>query len=981
MASHPQKTASVALISFALGLLVARDVWAIPLLDGFGGPTGYGLPQFCLHPNDDGSYAGPPPTSGFPAVPVDITRAFPLGINFFGVTHRAMFVNTNGNISFRVYLSERTPVPFPVMTMSRQPMIAPWWADVDTRGGGQPMRNNICFHVEPGRVVVTWNNVGYFASHDDRPNDFQLILTQAEGCAIAGDFDIELRYNRCQWTTGDASGGSGGLGGTPALVGFDAGNGRDHYEHPMSRTTGILDVCRTTNVPGGAPGLWRFQVRNSAASGCSPGAPCTVAGRLGVCAQGAEYCDATGSRCVQTNGQRDERCNGYDDDCDGMVDDGDDLCSSGYVCDRGACVARCFGGRACPAGLTCTAASVCLDDACARVSCQVGQRCEAGVCVGVCDGVTCPAGQVCRVGRCFDPCDGVGCGTTEVCDRRPGPTAGLCVRGCQCAGCPPAQQCQSDGSCVPDDCVGVRCPTGSYCRGGRCRDECESTLGARVCPRGEVCRMGECVPERVSPEVDAGVSDGAIADADPVEAGAMSDHPSPVDTTPGVDVGDDGTARADVADALDGGRGPTAPPSGACECNAVGARGAGARLGPLGLACALAACTRRRRRAARRGIVWLIGIAVAAGCADPSPASAPIALEQFNAALNGASCDAVFRCGEGSDRVQLRSLLGSAAACSARVALHRDAGIDDLRRLVAAGAVRYDPVAAGRCIARAAATCAFEWDRTGACAEVFTGTVATDGPCWRHEQCAGDAYCFQSPVSPPQRCPGQCRPRLPLGAECSGDGAQCSRRGVEGRLMCGRDGSSPPRSVCGELRDGTPAPEGAPCGFVPMGAVYYEIPCAPGLYCPNSLIDHSPATCRRLPTRGMPCSLEVDCWQSQCVPAADLRSATCGDLLVRSRVGERCSPLGTWDPAAGQCNPIAHLTCNAGGTCESNGDGTEGSGCQSGAASLYTCNAGLYCDRTTERCRPKKPSGEACEDAVECLETCSRGTCGRVCAA
>ena len=32
-----------------------------------------------------------------------------------------------------------------------------------------------------------------------------------------------------------------------------------------------------------------------------------------------------------------------------------------------------------------------------------------------------------------------------------------------------------------------------------------------------------------------------------------------------------------------------------------------------------------------------------------------------------------------------------------------------------------------------------------------------------------------------------------------------------------------------------------------------------------------------------------------------------------------------------------------------------------GAASLYTCNAGLYCDRTTERCRPKKPSGEACE--------------------
>ena len=596
MASHPQKTASVALISFGLGLLVARDVWAIPLLDGFGGPTGYGLAANCLHAADDGSYAGPPPTTGSPPVPINIELAFPTGLSFFGGSYRQMYVNTNGNISFRAALPAFTPLPFPV---AAQPMIAPWWADADTRGGGQPMRNNICFHVEPRRVVVTWNNIGYFSSHDDRPNDFQLVLTEADGCVVAGDFDVEFRYNRCQWTTGDASGGSGGLGGTPAQVGFDAGNRRDYLALPMSRTMGILDVCRTSNVPGGAPGLWRFQIRNSAVvPGCTTGAPCAVAGQLGACAQGAAVCAATGARCIQTNAVRDERCNGYDDDCDGMIDDGDGLCSSGYVCDRGSCVARCFGGQACPAGLTCVGASVCLDDACARVTCQVGQRCEAGVCVGVCDGVTCPAGQVCRVGRCFDPCDGVGCGTTEVCDRRHGPTAGLCVRGCQCAGCPTAQQCQSDGSCVPDDCVGVRCPTGSYCRGGACRDACESTPGARVCPRGEACRTGECVVESVTPGGDAGLTDGATADAAPVDAGVMGDRPSPLDTTPGVDVGDefaDSTARPDVAIPLDGGGAPVAQPNGGCECDAVGARGAGTRLRPLGLAYALVACARRRR--------------------------------------------------------------------------------------------------------------------------------------------------------------------------------------------------------------------------------------------------------------------------------------------------------------------------------------------------------------------------------------------------
>jgi hypothetical protein len=68
---------------------------------------------------------------------------------------------------------------------------------------------------EPGLLVVTWHNVGYYNTHDDRKMDFQLILRNALDCG-SGDFDVEFRYNRCEWTTGDASGGSGGFGGTPA---------------------------------------------------------------------------------------------------------------------------------------------------------------------------------------------------------------------------------------------------------------------------------------------------------------------------------------------------------------------------------------------------------------------------------------------------------------------------------------------------------------------------------------------------------------------------------------------------------------------------------------------------------------------------------------------------------------------------------------------------------------------------------------------
>ena len=61
-----------------------------------------------------------------------------------------------------------------------------------------------------------------------------------------------------QWTTGDASGGSGGLGGSPAQCGLDAGDGTRFFSHPNSGTAAILNIATTTNV--GVFGLWTFRV-------------------------------------------------------------------------------------------------------------------------------------------------------------------------------------------------------------------------------------------------------------------------------------------------------------------------------------------------------------------------------------------------------------------------------------------------------------------------------------------------------------------------------------------------------------------------------------------------------------------------------------------------------------------------------------------------------------------------------------------------
>ena len=63
---------------------------------------------------------------------------------------------------------------------------------------------------------------------------------------------------RIQWTTGDSSGGSRGLGGTEALAGINAGDGENFETIPGSRTTSIKNIYKTSNV--GVPGIWIFKV-------------------------------------------------------------------------------------------------------------------------------------------------------------------------------------------------------------------------------------------------------------------------------------------------------------------------------------------------------------------------------------------------------------------------------------------------------------------------------------------------------------------------------------------------------------------------------------------------------------------------------------------------------------------------------------------------------------------------------------------------
>ena len=142
-----------------------------------------------------------------------------LGFNltFFGNTYNSFFLNNNGNISLTTSISAFTPTG---PQGANVPIISPFFADVDTRGGGTVnVRSDIA-----NEIIVTWDNTGYYDSHGDKRDSFQLVLRSADFVLPTGEGTIGFFYKGMGWETGDASGGSGGFGGSPAAVGFGDGN-------------------------------------------------------------------------------------------------------------------------------------------------------------------------------------------------------------------------------------------------------------------------------------------------------------------------------------------------------------------------------------------------------------------------------------------------------------------------------------------------------------------------------------------------------------------------------------------------------------------------------------------------------------------------------------------------------------------------------------------------------------------------------------
>jgi Tol biopolymer transport system component/lysophospholipase L1-like esterase len=192
----------------------------------------------------------------------------PFDLDFYTRTYNTLWVNNNGNVTFDGPLSTFTPFG---LVGTNAAIIAPFFADVDTRASGAVTYGWGTTTYQGHRAFcATWKDVGYFNNHSDKTNSFQLLLVERED-SKPGAFDIVFNYESVQWETGDASGGSGGLGGSVARAGFSNGTGAENasYELVGSGESGaFLDsdprglAHRTTQ--SATPGRFVWQVRGSA---------------------------------------------------------------------------------------------------------------------------------------------------------------------------------------------------------------------------------------------------------------------------------------------------------------------------------------------------------------------------------------------------------------------------------------------------------------------------------------------------------------------------------------------------------------------------------------------------------------------------------------------------------------------------------------------------------------------------------------------
>ncbi|KAL3920908.1 MAG: hypothetical protein SGILL_003029, partial [Bacillariaceae sp.] len=205
----------------------------VPDLDDNAANDGWKLVDFCInvganggahdlavapdcHNNDDDSSV----------------QSLMFDFKLFGNTYDEVYINTNGHFTFGSFYSQFTPSGIPFAGVE---MIAPFWADVDIGNIGYIWQKEIGANT----FAVAWDHVGYYDEKTDLVNTFSVMISDGTNPDFGLNNEVTdegpaynnvcFCYHEMEWTTGDVSGGVGGLGGTASTIGVNSntGNGTD----------------------------------------------------------------------------------------------------------------------------------------------------------------------------------------------------------------------------------------------------------------------------------------------------------------------------------------------------------------------------------------------------------------------------------------------------------------------------------------------------------------------------------------------------------------------------------------------------------------------------------------------------------------------------------------------------------------------------------------------------------------------------------
>ncbi len=215
-----------------------------------------------------------------------------LGFTFqyYGGNYGQLYISNNGAVSFGQPAAAFQADGFAGLLT---PIIAPFWADADTRkdGGGVHIARGTSERGNPF-IQIDWVDVGYFdrnsLSNRDLRNNVTLYIEDDPGGDIVSFF-----YGDMQWTTGMRDSGVVGFGGQGAVIGFNAGDGVNSYTQMRpsapEHLTALMNQAQfsyrfspITGVPGDIePGLAGVTVyldlNNNGA--LDPGEPSTITAR------------------------------------------------------------------------------------------------------------------------------------------------------------------------------------------------------------------------------------------------------------------------------------------------------------------------------------------------------------------------------------------------------------------------------------------------------------------------------------------------------------------------------------------------------------------------------------------------------------------------------------------------------------------------------------------------------------------------------